>query len=154
MFTTTTKQTTRPPRFCMRVCCQPDWRIRFQRVCQPEFNPANLDGMRNRAGTQAANTVAKVRAGFAWKTKVLAAQGIVAGWMVWLWKSRCISTGPDVQNDAFPVHPKICPVNVQSAHTPCTAGKPVAKSLILWSKRELSTEVPAFTIYYQFLYTP
>lgn len=69
-----------------------------------------------------------------------------------LWKSRGISTGPDVQNLVFPAGLKICPSFVQAPCKLCTAGKRVCKSLILWSKRELSTEGAAFTIYYQFVY--
>jgi len=71
-----------------------------------------------------------------------------------LWKSRGISTGSDVQNAAFFLPSEICPRFVQTSHKLCTAGKRARKSLMLWSKPELSTEALAFTIYYQFLYTP
>ena len=69
-----------------------------------------------------------------------------------LWKSRGISTGWDVQNAAIFASPKICPPFVPTPHRLCSAGKRVCKSLMLWSKRELSTEEAAFTIYYQFVY--
>ncbi len=69
-----------------------------------------------------------------------------------LWKSRCISTGSDVQNAAIPASFENCPRFVQTPHRLCSAGNRVCKSLMLWSKRELSTEEAAFTIYYQFVY--
>lgn len=65
-----------------------------------------------------------------------------------LWKSRGISTGPNVQNTVFSAEPENCPSSVQTPHTRCPAGKRDANSLILWSKRELSTEDLTFTIYY------
>ncbi|VXC25791.1 hypothetical protein MASSI9I_60076 [Massilia sp. 9I] len=66
-----------------------------------------------------------------------------------LWKSRGISTGSDVQNTAIPRLTEICPSFVQAPHKVCAAGKRDCKSLMLWSKRDLSTEELTFTIYYQ-----
>jgi hypothetical protein len=56
--------------------------------------------------------------------------------------------GRIVQNPAISTCPGICPRSVQTSHTPYAAGKFTSNPLILWSKRELSTEELAFTIYY------
>lgn len=66
-----------------------------------------------------------------------------------LWKSRCISTGSDVQNKAFQDKTKICPTSMQARRNPCPGSKLRRKPLMLWSKRHLSTVNAAFTYYYQ-----
>ena len=90
----------------------------------------------------------KLPAGLSWSSK----QGKAAESPVRLWKSRCISTGADVQNVLFLGLSEICPSSVPTSHRLCSTGKWRLKSLILWSKQDLSTVNCSFTIYYQVVY--
>jgi len=69
-----------------------------------------------------------------------------------MWKSRCISTGADVQNTLFTDTPTSYPRSVSAKNTVFQPTKKSRKPLMLWSKQTLSTVNVAFTITINFVY--
>lgn len=63
-----------------------------------------------------------------------------------LWKSRCISTGSDVQKRVYWRQAVFSPTSMQGRYNPCPASSRCRKPLILWRKFFLSTTTSSFTI--------